>query len=60
MDLTILFSPIDEQIYTADYPANSFFKSIRVYAEKMPDYKGAHLALIGIREDRGTNTNKGS
>jgi formiminoglutamase len=60
MDLTIFFSPIDEQIYTADYPANSFFKNIRVYGEKMPDYKGAHLALIGIKEDRGTSTNKGS
>ncbi len=60
MDLTILFSPIDEVIYSADYPSNSFFKNIRVYAEKMPDYKGAQLALIGIREERGTLDNQGA
>jgi len=60
MDLTILFSPVDEVIYSAEYPANSFFKNIRAYTEKIPDYKGAHLALIGVKEDRGTTTNKGS
>lgn len=60
MDLTILFSPIDEAIYSADYPANSFFKNIRAYTEKMPDYKGAHIALIGIKEERGTSTNQGT
>ncbi len=60
MDLTILFSPIDEAIYSASYPANSFYKNIRAYAEKMPDYKGAHLALIGVREERGTVSNPGT
>lgn len=60
MDLTILFSPIDEAIYSADYPANSFFKNIRAYTEKMPEYKGAHIALLGIKEERGTSTNQGT
>jgi len=60
MDLTILFSPIDESIYSIDYPANSFFKNIRVYAEKMPDYKGAQIALIGVKEERGTAGNQGA
>jgi len=60
MDLTIFFSPIDEAIYTIDYPANSFFKNIRAFTEKMPDYKGAHIALIGIKEERGTNNNQGA
>ena len=60
MDLTILFSPLDESIYTAPYPGNSFFKSIRAYGEKMPEYKNAHLAIFGIKEERGTNTNTGS
>jgi formiminoglutamase len=59
MDLTILFSPLDESIYSVAYPANSLFKNIRVYGEKMPDYKDAHIAVFGIREDRGTTTNKG-
>src|SRR5258708_5279693 len=60
MDLTILFSPINELIYTADYPVNSFYKSIRAYTEKMPNYKDAHLALIGVKEERGTRTNQGT
>lgn len=60
MDLTILFSPVDEAIYSADYSSNSFFKNIRVYAEKMPDYKGAQIALIGIKEERGTLDNQGA
>ncbi len=60
MDLTLLFSPIDELIYSAAYPANCFFKNIRAYTEKMPSYQGAHLALIGVKEERGTHTNKGT
>ncbi|MBX2897611.1 MAG: formimidoylglutamase [Cyclobacteriaceae bacterium] len=59
MDLTILFSPIDESIYQKTYAPNSLFKSIRVYGDKMPDYKGAHIAIIGVKEERGTTTNSG-
>ena len=59
MDFTILFSPVDDSITNADYTANSFFKSIRVYGEKMPDYKNAQLALVGINEERGSKTNIG-
>ena len=60
MDLTILFSPLDESLWDIQYPNNSFFKSIKVYSEKMPDYRGAHIALFGIREERGTDTNVGA
>jgi formiminoglutamase len=59
MDLTILFSPLDETLYGAPYSSNSFFKNIKVYGEKMPDYKPAHLALFGIKEERGTQNNSG-
>jgi formiminoglutamase len=59
MDLTILFSPIDESIYQKTYAPNSLFKSIKVYGDKMPDYKGAHIAIVGVKEDRGTTTNSG-
>ncbi|MBS1682816.1 MAG: formimidoylglutamase [Bacteroidetes bacterium] len=60
MDLTLFFSPIDESIYNADYPSNSFFKNIRAYTEKIPDYKQAQIALIGICEERGTPNNQGA
>ncbi|MCC6835254.1 MAG: formimidoylglutamase [Cytophagales bacterium] len=59
MDLTLFFSPIDDGIYSKPYPVNSFFKSIRVYGDKMPDYKDAHIAIIGVKEDRGTTSNSG-
>ncbi len=59
MDLTILFSPIDESIYQKTYAPNSIFKSIRVFGDKMPDYKGAHIAIFGVKEERGTQTNTG-
>lgn len=59
MDLTILFSPVPESIYSESFPANSFFKSIKVYAEKMPELAGAQIAIFGIKEERGTNSNKG-
>ena len=60
MDLTILFSPIPEPIYSQPYPNNSFFRNIRAYTEKMPHYKDAHIAIIGVKEERGTSNNHGS
>jgi len=60
MDLTILFSPLDESIYGADYPSNSFFKNISTYGDKMPEYKNAQIAIFGIKEERGTDSNQGS
>jgi formiminoglutamase len=60
MDLTILFSPVDEALYSEITSPSSFFKNIHAFTEKMPDYRGAHIALFGIKEDRGTYSNKGT
>lgn len=60
MDLTILFSPVDEGVF-ADITSNSsLFKSISVFGEKMPEYKGAHIAIFGVREERGSQNNSGT
>lgn len=59
MDLTILFSPLDESIYTKEYAPNSFFRSIKVYGDKMPDYREMQIAIFGVKEERGTSTNIG-
>lgn len=59
MDLTILFSPVDESVYRNITSPTSFLKSIRIYSEKMPDHRDAHIALIGLKEERGTLTNSG-
>src|SRR5690606_26786560 len=54
MDLTIFFSPVDESVYEGIESASSFFKSISVFGDKMPDYRGARIALIGIGDSRGS------
>lgn len=59
MDLTLFFSPVDESIYGAAQQVSSFARNIRVYAEKMPDYTGSHIALIGINETRGAGHHPG-
>ncbi|HEY3430355.1 MAG TPA: formimidoylglutamase [Cyclobacteriaceae bacterium] len=60
MDLTILFSPIDESIYADISSPSSFYKNIRIFGDKMPGYKDAHIALFGIKEERGTAINTGA
>jgi formiminoglutamase len=60
MELTIFFSPVDESNYSDITSQSSFFKNISIYSDKMPVYKDAHIALIGVREERGTNQNTGS
>ena len=60
MDLTILFTPVDESIYHDISSPTSFYKNIRVFADKMPDFRDANIAIFGVKEDRGTLSNKGS
>jgi formiminoglutamase len=60
MELTILFSPVDEAIYSDISSPSSFFKNISVYSDKMPVYKDAQIALIGVKEERGTSQNAGT
>jgi formiminoglutamase len=60
MDLTILFSPLDESIYSDISSTHSFFKNIKAFTEKMPDHRSAHIALFGVREERGTDHNAGA
>lgn len=60
MDLTILFSPVDETLYENLSSSSSFFKNISVFGDKMPEYKNAHIALFGVKEERGTTQNAGT
>ncbi len=54
MDLTILFSPVDESVYSDIDSSSSIFKSIRIFGDKMPEYKGTQIAIFTVKEDRGT------
>lgn len=60
MELAILFSPVDESVFSNISSNSSFFKNINVFYEKMPPFKGAHIALLGVNEYRGAQTNKPS
>lgn len=56
MDLTIFFSPVQESVYEGVNSPSSFYRNIKVYTEKMPNYKDAHIAIIGIGEERGAGS----
>lgn len=56
MDLTLFFSPLDESIYADITNISSFYKHIRVFGDKMPEYRGAQIALIGIQEKTSDNS----
>jgi len=60
MDLTIFFSPVEESLYADLISVSCFYKSLRVYSDKMPDYRGANIALIGVNESRGNAHNSGT
>jgi formiminoglutamase len=60
MDLTIFFSPVEEHVFEGITSNSSIYKSIVVFSERMPEYKGAHIAIFGIKEGRGTTTNAGT
>lgn len=59
MDLTLFFSPVDESVYTSITSTSSVLKNIKIFGEKMPDYTGAHIAIIGINETRGAGHHAG-
>lgn len=60
MDLTILFSPVDDGLLSEVTSPSSFLKNIQVFGEKMPDYKRAQIAIFGVREARGSAHNQGT
>jgi formiminoglutamase len=60
MDLTLLFSPLPDELFSEHSGSGAFFKSIRSNSDRMPDIKGAHIAIIGVPEERGSENNKGS
>ncbi|MBL3657034.1 formimidoylglutamase [Fulvivirga sediminis] len=60
MDLKIFFSPIEEEHFAHIKQANSFYKNIKVYTDKMPKYREADIAIIGVNEEAGTEENKGT
>jgi len=59
MDLTLFFNPVPDEIGAGITGNGTFFKNIKVYADRMPDHREADIAIIGIPEERGTDSNQG-
>lgn len=69
MNLSIFFRALNPQIYQDIEASNSFFSSIKVYAESIqtgnrhseefPNFAEADIALVGLVENRGTRFNPG-
>lgn len=60
MDLKIFFSPLDEELFTHITAPNSFIKNIKANIDRMPDYRGADIAIFGVEEERGAESNIGT
>lgn len=53
MNIQSYFDPVEEYHWQKNYPNNSFFKQIHFFGEEFPDLQGVHIALVGIKENRG-------
>ena len=54
MNIQSFFEPVADFLLEKPYTENTFFRQIHVYGENFPDLKGIQIALVGIKEGRGT------
>jgi formiminoglutamase len=57
LEIKIFFDSIDEQDYDHITDSNSLFRNIEYFGEKLPNWRKADIALIGIVENRGSLVN---
>ncbi|MEO0552017.1 MAG: formimidoylglutamase [Bacteroidota bacterium] len=60
MDLKIFFSPLEEELFTHIESSGSFYKNISANIDSMPNYRQAQIAIIGVCESRGSDSNNGT
>jgi formiminoglutamase len=59
VELKIFFDNVNEPLFETIQDTNSFFHHIYVHSDKMPDWKNADIALMGLTEDRANIYTKG-
>ncbi len=60
MNLSIFLRPLQFQDF-ADLTGSDFiWNHIQIHFNELPDWQAAHIALIGVPEERGTDTNRGT
>lgn len=60
MSLNIFLDSLQESDFENIIDSRSFKKAIEINWNSFPDWGGAHIAIIGVPEERGTNTNQGT
>ncbi|HSZ24287.1 MAG TPA: formimidoylglutamase [Cytophagaceae bacterium] len=60
MNLRIFFDPISEELIKEKEDASLFGTNIRLFQTEFPDLDKISVVIIGLSEDRGSLTNKGS
>lgn len=60
MDLTIFFDPLDEHTFASHPESDSWQQYVHVHMDRLPAWKKCDMAIIGVPEERGTHTNKGT
>lgn len=59
MDFTLFFDTLDETLFEGIVGTDTWYKQVQIHTESPVHWKGKHLAIIGITEERGTQTNQG-
>jgi formiminoglutamase len=60
MDLTIFFNPVEGLNFSGIAQSDLLHHTVSIHTERMPNWKRADLAIIGVPEERGTYTNNGT
>lgn len=59
MELKIFFDTVEEAAYDTITDKNALFHAIKIHNEKLPDWKNADVAIIGLTDTRGNIYTKG-
>jgi arginase family enzyme len=55
MNIQSFFDPVPDYLIKKNYADNSLFRHIKIYGSEFPDLKSIKIALIGLKEKRGTS-----
>lgn len=54
MNIQPFFEPVASYLLEKKYAENSFYSQIKVHSDSFPELKGIQIALVGIKESRGS------
>ena len=60
MDFTLFFDTLDDTIFEGISGTDTWYEHVHMHTQSPIDWEGKHLAIIGVNEERGTQTNQGT